>query len=220
MQFIFKPKQSKTYRARYTVGDDPRVYDVSLKTQNKEEAALKLRTLLIEAEQEKKGIIAPRQIRETASRPVQELFSEYVADLHQRGRDNEYIDKVRSRLPILFEACHWANVGRIKAQDFLGWRREQTFAPKTLNHYLDTARGFLNWLVKQELLEKNPLLHLDKVDNRLREQAEPRAFTPDEIGRLLAVSGRNEFAYLLMLCTGLRVTEANSPLKKSALRAG
>jgi site-specific recombinase XerD len=72
-----------------------------------------------------------------------------------------------------------ADVADVKAQEFLEWRRNQSFAPKTLNHYLDTARAFLNWLVKQELIEKNPLIHLDKVDNRLREQAEPRAFTPD-----------------------------------------
>jgi hypothetical protein len=96
-----------TYRARYTVGGDPRLYDVSLKTRNQEEAVMKLRQLVNDEEEERKGNIAPRRIRETAKRPAAELFAEYVADLRQRGRDNEYIDKVRSRLPLLFDACEW-----------------------------------------------------------------------------------------------------------------
>jgi hypothetical protein len=187
MQFIFKPNNSKTFRARYTLSDSPRVYDVSLRTRNKEDAEARLKVLVHEHEQ--LGEISPRLIRETARRPVAELFAEYVADLGRKGCAADYIKMVRNRLPLLFGACKWRAMSDIKAADFLAWRRKQDFAPKTLNHYLDTARAFINWLVKQELVEKNPLLHLDKVDNRKAEQAPRRAFTPDELSRLLQGAG-------------------------------
>jgi integrase len=211
MQYVYKPKQSKTYRARYTVGESPRLYDVTLKTRDREDAVLKLRNLVHEEQEEQRGNIAPRRVRETASQPVEGLFSRYVDDLEKKGCAHDYIKVIRLRLSRLFAACKWEHVSDIHAMDFLEWRRNQSLAPKTLNHYLDAPRAFLNWLVKQELLEKNPLEHLDKVDNRVRERDSRRAFTPEELKKLLnSVTGRNEFAYRLLLCTGLRVREARN----------
>ena len=210
MQFIFKPKQSKVWRARYTLSDSPRVYDVSLRTRNREDAEARLKTVIHEHEMELRGEISPRMVRRTAQRPVAEVFAEYMDDLAHKGYASDYTRAVRLRLVHLFEACKWNTVSDVKAPEFLAWRRKQTFAPKTLNHYLDAARTFLNWLVKQELLEKNPLLHLDKVDNSKAEQAPRRAFTPDELRHLLQNAGRGEVPYLFLLCTGLRVREAKA----------
>ncbi len=211
MHHIFKPKQSLTYRARYTIGDDPRMHDVSLKTRDKEEAVLKLRQILRDEEDERKGLIAPRQMRETARKPIEGLFQSYLEDLEKKGCAHDYVKVVRQRLHTLAAACKWEQVSDIRAADFLEWRRRQKLSPKTLNHYLDAPRSFLTWLVKQELLEKNPLERLDKVDNRVRERDSRRAFTPDELRKLLNfATGRNEFAYMLLLCTGLRVREARN----------
>ena len=66
--------------------------------------------------------------------------------------------------------------------------------PKTLNEYLNSANAFLNWLVRQNRLPKNPLSKVTKVDIRGR-QKKRRALSVEELARLITVAGERRLIY-------------------------
>ena len=93
MQFVFKPNNSKTYRARYTVSDSPRVYDVTLRTRNKEDAEARLKVLIHEHEQELRGEAAAQQQPEAPAADPEQL-----AQALQTAPDLDALYEVASRL--------------------------------------------------------------------------------------------------------------------------
>lgn len=91
---------------------------------------------------------------------------------------------------------------------FVAWRSgERDLAAKTLNDYLDAMRVLLKWMCRSGRLAANPLEHVAKVETRGRERRKRRAFTDDEMGRLLAVAGKRAVLYLAAVETGLRRDE-------------
>jgi len=77
-------------------------------------------------------------------------------------------------------------------------------AAKTLNEYLNAACGLLNWLQRNGRLAGNPLKVVGKVEMRGRETRQRRAFTEDELRRLVSVAGSRRAVYLVAAYTGLR----------------
>ena len=130
----------------------------------------------------------------------------YFADLKTCGRDEEYIYIARLRITRLFRECGWKSLSDITADGFIQWRSSKTCkAPKTLNHYLAAVLAFLSWMLKLERIEKNPLSMVSKVEERGREVRVRRAFTGDEMQKLLAVVTPIKRAiYLMAVYTGLR----------------
>ncbi|MFG0314176.1 MAG: tyrosine recombinase XerC, partial [Phycisphaerales bacterium] len=155
-------------------------------------------------------MIAPRSFRSASSQPVSEHLKDFVADLESRGRSADYIRKVRSRVNSLIESCDWERLGDVTADSIISWRSSVSLAPRTLNHYLDAAQVFMGWLVSMSRIPENPLSGVQKVDTRGRETIERRAFTDDEIERLLASSGDRWPIYLIAAQTGLRYSEMRS----------
>jgi integrase len=89
----------------------------------------------------------------------------------------------------------------------LDWRAKQTLSPKTLNEYLGSISSLLNWMEKHERIARNPLVHVQKVQANGRQVRPRRAFTDDEMQRLLAVAGTRKVVYLTAVYTGLRRSE-------------
>ncbi|MHB1767481.1 MAG: tyrosine-type recombinase/integrase, partial [Phycisphaerae bacterium] len=79
-------------------------------------------------------------------------------------------------------------------------------SPRSCNDYLANLRQFVGWLVKAGRVGVDPLGSIERVDMSRREQYR-RAFTPDELRRLLAVAGDRAVAYLVAALTGLRRKE-------------
>jgi integrase len=87
---------------------------------------------------------------------------------------------------------------------FVSWRSRQQKSAKTLSDYLAAGSGLLNWMKSTGLLKVNPLEGVKRVDGRGKETFKRRAFTEDEMGRLLAVVGPRRPVYLAAVHTGLR----------------
>jgi integrase len=79
-------------------------------------------------------------------------------------------------------------------------------APRTVNEYLETACAFLNWCVRSNYLEQNPLARLGKAALTERRRVR-RAITDEELGRLLSAAGPRRLLYLTAMYTGLRRRE-------------
>ncbi|PTX92748.1 hypothetical protein DB354_13410 [Opitutus sp. ER46] len=214
--YVFRPKRTKNgkmgigriYRARFRLDGDFTMTDISLETSDKQVAEKKLRELIAEKERERAGLLAPKLQRESAQKPILTHVSDFTADLATIGRTPKYQKDVRARISRLMGECSWKSVSDITSGSFVGWRSQQgRSSPKTLNEYLNSVSAFLNWMVKQGRLPENPLRSVVRVDVRGR-QRKRRAFTDDELNRLLNVAPpKVRLLYLAAAFTGLRAGE-------------
>ncbi|MDR0362367.1 MAG: hypothetical protein LBJ46_06765 [Planctomycetota bacterium] len=58
---------------------------------------------------------------------------------------------------------------------------------ETTNMYLTALRNVCNWLVKEKRLSENPVAHIAKLNAATDRRRERRAFTVEELGRILAL---------------------------------
>jgi len=201
-------KYSKaSYWGRYKLPGMVKVAEVALHCTDKRVAEEKLRKLVVEAEQESVGLIAPRVFRESAARPLTGHLADYTDDLRALNRDAEHVSIVRQRLRKLFLAAGWTVPSDIAADGFVSWRARQTLAPKTLNEYLGYVRAFIGWMTRQGRMSVDALAGVSRVEQRGSERRRRRAFTDDELQRLRGVSGDRWAVYLFVLLTGLRRDE-------------
>ena len=70
------------------------------------------------------------------------------------------------------------------------WRAKQNRSPKTLNEYLGLRFVLPSWMEKHERIAKNPLKNVQKVQTNGKQVRPRRAFTDDEMRRLLNVAGK------------------------------
>ena len=96
----------------------------------------------------------------------------------------------------------------VTPKSYLDWRNRQNhLCSRSLNHFLDAARGFFNWI---DLVYEvpNPLKRLQKLQVKAKYPQGPRAFSKEELNLLLNSAGKWRTLYLLLAFTGLRHGEA------------
>ena len=168
------------------------------------------REFIQEKEREAAGIIAPQLIRDSAKKSLVEHLTDYAADLEARnraGRHGRGARLLKGRVLRLMTACGWKLPGNITADSFLAWRNRQTGAARTKNHYLQGMVSFLNWLERSGRIPANPLKFVGKVDERGQAKRVRRAFTDDELIKLVEGSGPRGIIYFTAARTGLRNDE-------------
>lgn len=203
-------KATRCYYLRYRLADMPADKLKSLGVTDKQVAEKKAREFIQEKEREAAGIIDPRGMREAAKSPLKEQLSEYVADLEKRnraGRDGRGGRLLKSRILRLMAGCGWSLAVNVTADSFIAWRNRQAGAARTLNHYLQGMVSFLNWLERVGRIKANPLKAVSKVDERGQRKRVRRAFTDDELVKLIEGSGPRGIIYLTAARTGLRQEE-------------
>jgi len=219
---VFRPKRTKNgkaeisrlYRGRYRLDGQSKITDVPLHTTDKRVAQQKLEEIVRLKQLESVGLIAPESQRLAQQTPLLDHLRDYVADLTATDRDSEYIYIVDKQIRKLFEECSWTTLANITSDSFLRWRsRQRGKAPKTLNDYLASLSGLLRWMERHERLEKNPLRHVQKVQTNGRQVRQRRAFTYDEMRKLVAIAGERKVVYLAAVYTGLRRGELSKLLK-------
>lgn len=216
VSFVFRQRRrkndklevSRLYRGRFRLQGDAAIIEVPLNTTDKKVAEKMLAEIVAERERERAGIIAPKLQRDSATRPLAEHLYDYAADLTALGRGFTHVRDTTKRAAKLAEECGWKVLGDISANGFVAWRSQQTrYSAKTLNEYLNSSRAVLNWMVKQGRIPDNPLKHIAHADVRGKQQRR-RAFTDDELNRLLAVAPPSiRLLYLAAAFTGLRIGE-------------
>jgi len=134
-------------------------------------------------------------------------LADFIADLEIQGRSVVYKRFVKSRSASLFKECGWRFFKDLNADDFVSWRTKQKhIGPKTLNDYLDAINVLVNWCIKNRRTLNNPFLVVAKVEVRGK-QVRRRAYTDDELNRLVGVSPKRRLLYLTAAYTGLRFNE-------------
>ena len=212
---IFRPKRqrggksvsSRMYRGRYRLDGETQITDVPLHTNDKQVARQKLAEIIRDQERERQGIIAPKQQREAAQRPLKGHIADFIADRNTVGRDARYVRQLEKKLLLLVAECGWNSAKDVTANSFQTWRSGQNRAAKTLNEYLNAATGLMNWMERNERIASNPLKSVQKAQSGGLQTRLRRAFTTDELKRLMAVAGPRKAIYLMAVFTGLRREE-------------
>jgi integrase len=207
---VYKPsrlKNGKTvvgrlYRGRYRLDPHDRIKDIALHTNIKEVAEKRLTDIIREEQQEREGLIAPRHQREAVNRNLAEHVEDFIAERRSIRRDEKYVCELRRKLLRLIEDCSWKFVRHVTAESFCEWRGKQTTSPKTLNEYLNAARGLMKWL--EPRVGPNPMRFVQKVETAGEPRRPRRAMAVDQLRRLISVSGERAIAYMVAVCTGIR----------------
>ena len=108
---------------------------------------------------------------------------------------------------ILMDECRWTLSGQVTADSFVMWRNGHKAAVRTKNHYLQGMVSFLNWLEKGDRIKSNPLKNVGKIDERGQKKRVRRAFTDEELRKLIKGSGPRGIIYFTAARTGLRREE-------------
>jgi integrase len=214
-EYVFKPSRfvagkrvrSDYYYGRYTLPPNPKPFQVPLNTPDKDIARKRLRDIVLEAQREKEGFIAPRTIREASTAEIADMFADYEADLKSQGLAPNHVRDTTRRLKRMALEAKWRQIGDIRPDSFIKWRSTLFCSAKTKKEYQVSVCAFLNWLVRVERLAVNPLARIDRIDTRGKQVRESRAFTEDEIVRLFRVAKRRLPAYQALLYTSLRRDE-------------
>lgn len=214
---LFKPKRrdSKTgkrkigryWHGQYRLEGDADYTRVSLRTTDKRVAQQLLDDLVEREERLRAGILAPVAQTEAAKTPLADHLAAFIEYQRRRNRSKGYTRKIDQRVSRLIAECGWKRVCDVTAESFIAWRHAQTLTPKTLNDYQHAIHAVLGWLKKTGRIEVNPIASVGRVDGCGKRSFVRRAFTDDEVGRLLAVSESRRPIYLLALHTGLRLGE-------------
>jgi hypothetical protein len=201
---VFRPKRTKNghaeiarlYRGRYRLEGDTKISDVPLHTTDKRVAQQKLEEIVRQKQLEGAGLLPPEAQRIAQQTPLLDHLKDFLADLAAMGRDPEYIYIVDKQIRKLLQECRWTSLASVTPDSFLKWRsRQRGKAPKTLNDYLASLSGLLRWMERNERLEKNPLRLVQKVQTNGRQVRHRRAFTHEEMQRLLAIAGARKVVY-------------------------
>ena len=201
----YKPKKSRIWRARIRLQDETRITDISLDTRDHQVAIERLRKIVAEKEKEKEGLILPGTIRTASRKDLADHLDDYVADLDKAQRSESHVYHVEKRIRRLMAECLWRRCGDMSADSFQAWRVKQNGkSAKTLNEFVSSASSFCNWMVRQQRMVANPLKFVSRVTTKGKEVVKRRAFTDNEMQRLLTVAGPRRIVYLTAVNTGLR----------------
>jgi integrase len=152
------------------------------------------------------GIIAPRRVRDSASRLLTEHLTEFLAYMKGLNRSASHISHVGTRVRTLITDCGWRYLSDVTAKSFEVWRQNKSekLSIKTRNEYRASMFSMLAWLEENEALSANPFKRVKKTDGRGQETLKRRAATQAEMKSLLSVAGNYAVAYLAAATTGLR----------------
>ena len=201
-------KTTVNYRGYYTLEQNgPRVWK-ALGTPSREVAQKRIMEIALQAQRVQEGMAPPDSQRHTALKPFASLVADYEAHLLSQGCSKKHVHNTTTRLLRMAREIGWRGVHDIRPDTFQSWLPTLKGSQKTKKEYLVSACAFLNWLVGNERLAKNPLAKLEKPDVRGKQVRESRAYTEKEFAQLLVVAGKYALGYQFLLYTACRWSEA------------
>jgi integrase len=181
----------------------------------------------------KAGLIDPFETHR--KRPLREHLTDFRQHLESKGNSEPHVGLTVSRVTAALTGAGFKVLGDLNADKVSNWLKKQRdnkdkkkrFGVATSNHYLVAVKSFGNWLLKSERLERNPFVHLSRLNSRVDVRVKRRALDPEELTRLIdaaqlsakrfrELTGPDRAAlYLVATMTGLRANEL-ATLRRSA----
>ena len=124
--------------------------------------------------------------------------------MNARGCSKAYIKICSYRFTSLLKQTSWQFLKDINLDSFYIWRSKQKLAAKTLNEYAILLQAFLNWMERKGAIIKNPFKYFTRIETNGREVRQRRAFSDEELARLVSIQSERRIVYLTAVSTGLR----------------
>jgi integrase len=213
-------RKAKKWYGQYTDGDGIK-QRVALAT-DKAAAQQMLGALTRRVEQQRAGIADP--FHEHRKRPLSDHLADFEASLLDKGVTEGHAKLVSSRTRKLIEICGFSFVPDIsasRAMSFLADLKRDGLSIQTSNFYLQAAKQFCRWMVKDRRTSDNPLAHLSGGNVKLDRRHDRRPLSEDELNALVHAARRGEvfrglsgseraMLYTVAAYTGLRASELAS----------
>lgn len=149
---------------------------------------------------------------EEAPRPLSEHVADYIASLEQANYDAEHRRIAKWMLEQLVKLGAWTQVADITADSMRRILAKLAHAKKTVayqNKYITRAKAFINWLIRENRVDYNPLVALKR--GKLKGARKTRARRPLEDaaveGLLTKPRVNRRLAYAFGCLAGLRRSE-------------
>jgi len=194
---------------------------------DKTAAMAMLNALVKTVEREKAGLITP--VDRQSQRPLQDHLKDFKKYKTNRGISKRQIDEALRQLTRIVAECKWTRLNDISASqllEFLGKLKQDGRGVQTCNHYLQAAKQFTRWLVRDQRFAVDPLTHLSKQNTAVDRRHDRRPLSMDEFQRVLAAAQNGKqvegiaepdrrLLYMLAGWTGFRRGELGSLTKSS-----
>ena len=201
-------KISRVYSGRFKLDGELKATTIPLNTTDKQLAQQKLLATVRERERELAGLSGRKPWREAAQSPLLNHLADFLADLRARKRSESHVKHVETRIKKLLCECRWETLRDVSADGFMLWRaNRKNLSQKTIHEYKNAAFSLFAWMERHDRVESNPLRRVGNVERKGFETVKRRAFTHEEMRRLVSVSGEFALGYLAAVNTGLRRKE-------------
>jgi integrase len=221
---VFKPTGAKKYVIFYT-DENGRRRKKTAYTDKRESERLAYK-LEETARRVRDGLTSSSELNVVSrqKQAIDEHLDAYHQFLLDADKTEKFADLARHRLRRLFGLAKAATLREITlegVQSALSQLRSEGRGLKTLNHYGDAAKMFLDWCRKTERIARNPLVELGRYNAKTDIRHQRRSISLDEFARLLGAAkhGRRharmsgplrELCYRFTFMTGLRFSEVKA----------
>ena len=179
------------------------------------------------------GLLARDRI--ATAKLLADHLADFAAALTAKGNSDFHVEVVTGRARrLLVEGCGFRFYGDICASKVMerlhalraDADKKRGISAQTSNFYLQAVKQFCRWMVKDRRAVENPLAHLDGLNVKTDRRRDRRAFTVEELRRLLDTArngperhgidgAAREVLYWLAVETGLRSNELRSLTRAS-----
>jgi integrase len=201
-------QETGKYLARYRDGEG---VTQTIPTGCRDESAARAVLVGLEkrAELVRAGILSPSEDAMSISRreAISSHVSAYAASLTARGCTPRHVRSVKRRVEEVLNACHFRalkDIRRESVEKWLGGPDNAKRSARTRNTYLIGLRAFVNWAVETERMLASPLTRIPLADEKVDRRRVPRAFTEEELVRLLDAARRRPLAEAKLFNRGWR----------------
>jgi len=157
-------------------------------------------------------------------RPLREHMADWHKGLLDKGVTRKHADLLKSRVKALLTGCKfefWSDVSASTVQGWIADQRASGLSVQTCNFYLQAAKQFCRWLLKDGRAPQNPLAYLEAGNVKTDRRHDRRAFSAEDLQRVLEAARMGPdrsgmtgvdraMLYRVAVETGLRAGELRS----------
>ena len=180
-----------------------------------------------EAKLRRDGLIdsAAEDLATQAKRCAVSHLDEFLGTIRSKGRTEKHVKLISTRIRAVLDEAGIATPSEIThdrvEKAIVAIQRRGNLSPRTVNHYIQAIKEFVNWLIPRRLAA-NPLLDLELRNTEVDIRKKRRALAQDEMSQLVEAARASDQEYqcysgeqrariyLLSYLTGLRKSEVAS----------
>ena len=172
----------------------------------------------------KTGVITREELDKAQVKhtPLDGLLEQYRTKMVASGNTTKHITGALRKIVSVLSECEIDSLSKIRREPVERWVANELTkkdkAASTVNSYVIAVKAFVQYLADIDILPKNPLRSIRKLNEDLDRRKKRRAMTEEEVKRLLVTTAsgvqrkagtpeERVLIYQLLLGTGLRSTE-------------